>query len=216
MSKAARMSSAAHPGLLLIWTDTESASEDDFNRWYDREHMGERIALPGFESARRFIAHEGGPRYLALYRTSSLDVFRSANYRNAFANQTEWSKRNFARMRNTVRRVGEIAARFGAGEGGALSLFVADDDDSVARMQASLPGAVAADGIVAGYVVRSDPELSVPLVGNPTDRIADTIAIVEGTGLSATARCADRLARDCGVANARVASFRHLWSLHAR
>ena len=32
-------------GELLIWTNIDPAHEDDFNRWYDREHMTERAAI---------------------------------------------------------------------------------------------------------------------------------------------------------------------------
>ena len=42
--------------MLCIWTDIDPAHEVDFNRWYDREHMQERVAIAGFQSARRFAA----------------------------------------------------------------------------------------------------------------------------------------------------------------
>ena len=32
-------------GELFIWTDVDPAHEQDFNRWYDTEHMQERAAL---------------------------------------------------------------------------------------------------------------------------------------------------------------------------
>ncbi|MDC6134781.1 hypothetical protein PPH41_45515, partial [Burkholderia gladioli] len=41
---------------------------------------------------RVFLSLAGAPRrYLALYETVSLDVFRGEAYRQAFAQQTEWS-----------------------------------------------------------------------------------------------------------------------------
>ena len=42
-----------------------SIDEDDFHRWYFEEHVAERMACPGFLSARRFEAVEGQPRFLA-------------------------------------------------------------------------------------------------------------------------------------------------------
>lgn len=64
---------------LFVWTDIEPEYEADFNRWYDREHMEERVSLPGFQWARRYrAAATGTPRYLALYRAESIAVFTSA------------------------------------------------------------------------------------------------------------------------------------------
>ena len=54
-------------GLLLMMTDIDPANEEDFNRWYEEEHLDERMRIPGFINARRFTALEGGPKYLALY-----------------------------------------------------------------------------------------------------------------------------------------------------
>ena len=61
-------------GLLLMMTDIDPAHEEDFNRWYEEEHLAERMAIPGFINARRFTAIEGGPKYLALYDVDSPDV----------------------------------------------------------------------------------------------------------------------------------------------
>ncbi len=71
--------------------------------------MQERVAIPDFLHVRHFLANDGGPRrYLALHVTATLDVFRSDPYRAAFTSQTDWSLSNFARMRDTQRRVGEL------------------------------------------------------------------------------------------------------------
>ena len=54
-------------GLLLVMGEPHPDAEAEFNRWYDEEHLKERIACPGILGARRFRAVEGTPRYLALY-----------------------------------------------------------------------------------------------------------------------------------------------------
>ena len=64
-------------GLLLVMTDIDAANETDFNRWYEEEHLDERMAIPGFINARRFTAIEGGPKYLALYDLESPKVLQS-------------------------------------------------------------------------------------------------------------------------------------------
>ena len=72
-------------GMLCTRMDCPPAFEAEFNHWYDTEHMEERARIPGFQSTRRYVALDGGPRYLAPYETSSLDVFRSDAYRAKIA-----------------------------------------------------------------------------------------------------------------------------------
>ena len=81
-------------GLLLFMTDIDPAHEDEFNRWYEEEHLGERMAILGFLSARRFQAVQGPPKYLAIYDLESPDVLASAPYRHiAGTGKSAWTRR---------------------------------------------------------------------------------------------------------------------------
>ena len=81
-------------GLLLFMTDIDPALEDEFNRWYEEEHLAERMAIPGFITARRFQAIEGGPKYLAIYDLESPDVLQSAPYRRVIGTgKSAWTRR---------------------------------------------------------------------------------------------------------------------------
>jgi len=55
-------------GLLLTLTEPPPGMEEEFNAWYDEEHLPERLAIPGFRSARRWVA---GRTYLATYELDS-------------------------------------------------------------------------------------------------------------------------------------------------
>ena len=46
----------ARQALLMVWTDIFADVEHDFNDWYNREHVRERVEVPGFIRARRFAA----------------------------------------------------------------------------------------------------------------------------------------------------------------
>ena len=46
----------SHRGLLLTITEPPPAMEEEFNAWYDTEHLAERLAIPGFRSTRRWVA----------------------------------------------------------------------------------------------------------------------------------------------------------------
>ncbi len=181
-------------GQLSIWTDVDPAHELDFNRWYDREHMQERIAIAGFRRARRFRCLVSCPRpYLALYDTQSVQTFHSAAYQQAFATQTEWSRRNFGRMRDTQRRVGELIVDVGAAEGGALALFVVNVDalDGIAARCQAL---VARDHVLRASLLRTDVALSVPLSATAPPTQADAVAMVEANDADTAFDAANALA----------------------
>ena len=201
-------------GQLCIWTDVEREHERDFNRWYDREHMQERMAIAGFQSARRFRALGASPRpYLALYYTDSLAVFRSPAYRAAFANQTEWSLRNFARMRATQRRVGELAIELGGGEGAAMALLVVPPGQwSLPQLRESLAVVSDQDGIVRASVLCTEVGLSSPLTADAPPVPADALVMVEATDAEPAVEQTRSIARELGLPD-EVHGFQALWRL---
>jgi hypothetical protein len=87
-------------GLLLTLTEPPQAMEEEFNAWYDQEHLAERLAIPGFRSAQRWAADvpAGGGKYLATYELDSLQVLSSPEYLKRFQNQTPWSKRCLGKL----------------------------------------------------------------------------------------------------------------------
>lgn len=93
-------------GLLLVAIDVAAEHEAELHRWYDEEHIAERMAIPGFLRARRFVALEGGPKYLALYDLESPEVLQSAAYRHATgAGTTALTRRMQALFKPIVRNV---------------------------------------------------------------------------------------------------------------
>ena len=94
------------PGLLLVMADIDPANEEDFNRWYEEEHLDERMSVPGFLHARRFQAIEGSPKYLALYDVESPEVLQSPAYLHfTGAGKTAWTKRMEGQFRNFKRNI---------------------------------------------------------------------------------------------------------------
>ena len=93
-------------GLLLVAIDVDAQHEAELNRWYDDEHIAERMAIPGFLRARRFVALEGGPKYLALYDLESPEVLESTAYRHATgAGTTALTKRMQTLFNPMIRNV---------------------------------------------------------------------------------------------------------------
>jgi hypothetical protein len=77
--------------------------EDEFNKWYDDEHIPALAAVPGVSCARRFRATQGHLKYVALYHVESPEVVASAAWKKAAA--TPWTQRMGPHMRDRLRIV---------------------------------------------------------------------------------------------------------------
>jgi hypothetical protein len=161
----------AGTGMLLTSMDIDPAEEADFNRWYDREHLVERVAIDGFLEARRYIAHQGSPKYLCLYSTRTFDVLDSPAYRAALMNPTDWSKATLARFKNMIRAIARITISRGQGRGAALGIIrvrpSAGTEDSLRTALREKLDPQNLDGIVSMHLIESDPVLSRPLTDDP-------------------------------------------------
>jgi hypothetical protein len=182
----------AGKGMLLTSMDIAPSDEADFNRWYDREHLEERVAIEGFLEARRYVAHDGKPKYLCLYSTATFDVLDSSAYRAALANPTDWSTKTMARFENMIRAVARITVSRGPGRGVALGVIrlrpTAGSED---RLRAALwekldPQKL--DGIISMHLIESDPALSRPIGDNPSapnPGAGDWFILIDGTDVKA-------------------------------
>ncbi len=80
-------------GLLMVYVDVPVALEDEFNRWYNDEHIPERLAIPGVLNAARYEAVRGGPKYLACYELDEPEAYFSDAWQQRLNNPTAWTRR---------------------------------------------------------------------------------------------------------------------------
>jgi hypothetical protein len=77
-------SAATYPkdrrGLLVVMLEPHEGYDELVNRWYDDEHLAERLEVPGILSARRYVAVEGEPKYLAMYELDTPAVVQGERY----------------------------------------------------------------------------------------------------------------------------------------
>jgi hypothetical protein len=182
----------AGKGMLLTSMDVDAADEAEFNRWYDREHLEERVAISGFLEARRYIAHQGKPKYLSLYSTETFEVLDSPAYRAALASQTAWSKANISRFKNMIRAVARITISRGTGRGAVLGIIrLRPDAGNKDKLRAALHDMLDPkdrDGIISLHLLENDPVLSKPLTDNASDNdpgAGDWFVLIDGTGIAA-------------------------------
>jgi hypothetical protein len=182
----------AGKGMLLTSMDVDASDDAEFNRWYDREHLEERVAIDGFLEARRYVAREGKPKYLSLYSTATFEVLDSPAYRTALANQTAWSKANIARFKNMIRAVARITISRGKGRGAALGIIrLRPAAGSEEKLRAALRDQLdpaKLDGIISMHLIESDPILSKPITDNPSapnPGAGDWFVLIDATDVSA-------------------------------
>ncbi|MBL8662714.1 MAG: hypothetical protein JNM29_07795 [Candidatus Odyssella sp.] len=182
-------------GLLAVWVDIPAPLEAEFNDWYDREHLAERAGIPGFRTARRYVADGAAPKYHALYETDSLAVFAAPEYRRYLGPlMTDWSKRIMGAFVNNHRRCCRFVAGAGGGIGGAVASlrFPASDALEARLAGGALAAALAPSGAVGAKAWRSDLAATFP-DGPPRDAIAETVVEIEATGTGAANAGADAL-----------------------
>lgn len=68
------------PAILAFFHNIAPDREAEFEEWFQREHLPERIAVPGFVIGRRHEAISAHPRYFHFYVTQSVEVLKSAVY----------------------------------------------------------------------------------------------------------------------------------------
>jgi hypothetical protein len=148
--------------VLAFSHDVTAGSELDWTEWHDREHIPERLAVPGFLRLRRYVALAHGPRFFYFYETESLAVLQSPAYVERLSNPTPWTKRCMPYVVNNKRTACRVSATLGGGIGGVLS--VADIGPAPGREDAlrgwlvdvALPAALGKTGMVAVHLGEAD------------------------------------------------------------
>lgn len=116
-------------GILAVYNDVEPSMEAEFNRWYNCQHVLERVAVTGFRSGRRYRAIGKGHRYFACYETDSSDILVSTQYLRCLENPTDWTRKVMPHFRNMVRTVMNQACKAGTGYGGYVGTLALQPAD---------------------------------------------------------------------------------------
>lgn len=89
MVEAQRQVDDAHPSqhiggtILVVMMEVDQGHEEEFNRWYNDEHLPERLEIPGYVSARRFKLREGEGvlQYLCIWELEDASPLESELYK---------------------------------------------------------------------------------------------------------------------------------------
>ena len=206
-------------GMLITSMDIDPSDEAEFNIWYDREHLAERVAIKGFNEARRWIAVDAKPTYFCTYSTDTFEALTSPEYKQALANQTEWSNKMISRFKNMIRAVGRITASRGQGRGAAMALVrmrpgQADTNALREKLHQLMdPGML--PGIISMHLIESDPTLSKSLTepDKPNPGASDWFLLIDGTNVASVRNLAQTRFKDPGVPVITLGTYHLMWDL---
>ena len=76
--------------ILVVTMDVDPEDEAEFNKWYNEQHLPERMEIPGYVSARRFKLEEGegALKYLCIWELGDGSPLQSQMYQEQQADPT--------------------------------------------------------------------------------------------------------------------------------
>lgn len=196
--------------VLAVWFGVAPADEDELNRWYPRQHLPERLSVPGFLRGRRYAVAGEGPPYFTLYETADAGVLSSAPYLERLNAPTEWTRRVLPTFRDMVRNVYRaLGAAGGASESWLVTARITPGVERAPAIRDWLAGdGVAAlsrvDGVAACGLYETDT--------GGTSVMTEERRLVRGDVRPAT----PFLALSEGPDEASAAAIRTFWSGWAR
>ncbi len=180
---------------LAIWHDIEPHGEREYNDWHTREHMPERVGIPGFEAGRRFVDwSRARHRYFTLYETRSIDVLGSDAYRARLDAPSAWTRRVQPTFTNFVRGACRTVVSVGVGTGGALATIrivfdrsaerraLEEACDGLANVALALHGVTGVHVGVADPAVTRRPSTETALRALTGEDVFDAAVLLEGIG----------------------------------
>ncbi len=192
---------------MLLWYDIVAEQLAEHDDWHTREHFPERVGIPGFIRAQRWVASSPGERYFVVYEVADIDVLSSPPYLERLNHPTPWTSRMMPSFRGMVRGF----CRRESSHGSVLGTSCVTLRYSAApRMEERLrrwvggdliPDVMQTKGFTSAFLFRSDraPEMTAEQRIRGRDGSVDLVLLATGystelmEGLAQNALCADNL-----------------------
>ena len=168
---------------VTMWWDIALEMKAEFEDWHTREHMPERLSIPGFLRGTRWIAETGEPSYFVSYEVASLEMLTTGAYLERLNNPTPWSRKMMPHHRNMVRSLCALRAGWGGGLPQVLATV------RFRPPATALPALPRRKGLTGAYLLESQPMAGAPQTAEQKirggDRTADWVLLVGGYDVEA-------------------------------
>ena len=192
----------AGSGLVVIWNGIREDKREDFMEWHPRQHMVERLSIPGFLRGRRCIALDGATEFLTIYELTSPDVLLTDVYKQRLANPTEWSAATLPAFTDNTRGACRILFTEGYAMGGfMLTLRFAAregrESELIDAVRTLMPRFTSLPRITGAHFAQNDTSLTGGNAGSQRGRVImlpELIVMIEGSEARTVAAAGEALA----------------------
>lgn len=185
-------------GVLAIWNGIAPGQDAEFLRWHVAQHIPERLSVPGFLRARRYVALEGTPRYFNFYEVDGPEVLSSEAYLARLNDPTDWTRRVVPHFIDTSRTLCRVVQSLGHGIGGTMATLRLDAPaDTLRPVQDLLAQTPDISGVhlLARAVTAASGTRESAMRAQP-DGSSATILLIEGAAPAAVKATLDDLLPD--------------------
>lgn len=173
---------------MLLWFDIVPEHISEVDEWLARQHFAERIGIPGFLRAQRWVSVSSGARYFIVYEVSDIDVLSSAPYLERLNNPTPWTRQLMPHYRGMVRGFCRLERSFGTVIGcTSVSVRYGPAAGKEAQLQSWLtrdliPRLDGRAGFASVHMLRSDrvPEMTAEQRIRGRDARVESVLLVTG------------------------------------
>jgi hypothetical protein len=173
---------------MLLWFDIIPEQIVKHDDWHTREHFPERVGIPGFIRAQRWVGSAPGARYFVAYEVTDIDVLSSKPYLERLNNPTPWTKRIMLGYRGMVRGFCKRESGYGTVLGTTsvtlrYSAAQGEEDRLHKWLQGDLiPDLMLRKGFASAFMLRSDraPEMTAEQRIRRRDASVDRVLWVTG------------------------------------
>ncbi len=200
---------------LAIWHDIAEGEHEAYIEWHTREHMPERLSIPGFRTGKRLHAPQAARHVFGtIYAADDVEVFRSPAYLERLNHPTRWTAEIAPSFQNFLRIACDRVASAGTGDGGSMATlrfdFAEAGSGAVLRQAAqglveavlALPGVACVHLGIARSEVSGVRTRETELRSAMAERGFDVVLLLEGAsraGIEAALTAAQQLATTTGA-----------------
>lgn len=174
---------------IAMWWKVRPEQRSEFGDWHSREHVPERMSIPGFRRGSRWTSTLEPDAFFVLYELEQYEILTSKGYLDRLNAPTPWSSKMMPHHLSMVRSQCRVEASFGGGVATSLATVRLSPDAGretdlkrllieVLRNLAPRPGLTGAHLLLTDTPKTSSRTAEQQIRG--ADAVADWIVLISG------------------------------------